>query len=68
LAKSVYSMKMDLVTNVDIINSVMKFIDSYKDNNNNSNNTLLKDPIAKEVKEAKEEQETTTTTTTDKVF
>jgi hypothetical protein len=67
LAKSVYSMKMDLVTNVDIINSVMKFIDSYKDNNN-SNNTLLKDPIAKEVKEAKEEQETTTTTTTDKVF
>src|SRR6266513_5391451 len=48
LAKDVfYSMRLDLVTNADVISSVMKFIGAYKSNksengdNNNSNTNKI---------------------------
>jgi hypothetical protein len=73
LAKDVYSMRLDLVTNADVISSVMKFIGAYKSNksengNNNNSNTNKIDNNSEVVHSANASSDIVVSSTTDKVF
>jgi hypothetical protein len=80
LAKEVYSMKLDLLSNVSTVEATMKFIADYKNNNNNNNSNNRTELQQKSLVTIQEnatndfsttsdiEEETTTTTTTNKVF
>ena len=65
LAKEVYSTKLDLLTNINVVNDAARFIELHKENNKNKENKK-----EEETNNSQEIKETTTTEeeTTNKVF
>jgi hypothetical protein len=64
LAKSVYSMRLDLITHTEVIGLVMKFISDYKNKNNNK----AVEEIELLHKNASSSSDAVLPTTTNKVF
>lgn len=78
LAKEVYSTKLDLLTNINVVNDAARFIELHKNKENgkegkeetNNNNNNIKNNNNQEIKETKteEEREEEKEETTNKVF
>ncbi len=68
LAKEVYSTKLDLLTNADVVSHAVKFIEVHKNSNNNIKINGKVDKADSELLHDDNDAVTTNNTTTNKVF
>jgi hypothetical protein len=68
LAKEVYSTKLDLLTNADVVSHAVRFVEAHK--NSNNNNIKINGKVDKADSELLHDDDdaVTTNTTTNKVF